>query len=232
MALPQNITPVYTCIVPSTGKSFKFRQFLVKNEKALLIAQESEDLAVMIDTFKDVIADCAKSEIDVDKLSTTDIEAILLQMRIRSVGEFSEIVLNCNTCEDSSAHATVQVDLREVKTIKDPEHVVKFNLFNNVGICMKYPTAETIKRAEDAEDELDIIIDCIDYIYDEEQIYSSKDQTKAELAAFLDNLLPDQFEKIQRFFQTLPSLRLEVAFTCPVCKVEQTKHLEGLLSFF
>lgn len=239
MALPVNATPIYTLKVPSTKKPFKFRPFLVKDEKALLIAQESDDVSVMLDTVKDVIKACAKSEIDVENLASFDIEYIFLQMRSKSIGEIVELTFACDVdhgTQNDQARSRVVVNIDDIKVEFPEGHTNNIALFGDVGVMMKYPTIDTLKRLEQdvstTDAALDIIADCIDYIYDGEQIFTAKDCTKKDLLDFLDNLTSVQLNNIQNFFRTMPVLRTYIKYTCPVCGLEHNKYMEGLTSFF
>ena len=240
MALPMNATPVYTLQIPSTKKELKYRPFLVKDEKSLMIAQQSEDVTVMLDTVKEVIKACAKNTIDVDKLASFDVEYIFMQMRAQSVGEFVDLVFQCDNDhgeDNEKARSTVRIDLRQVNVEFPENHTNKISLFGDVGVVMKYPTIEVLKKieqsnAEDIDQMFDIIVDCIDYIYDSEQIFSAKDQSKTEMLEFLNNLTSEQFETVQQFFQTMPSLKVWVDYKCPVCGKDHHKYMEGLQSFF
>lgn len=237
MKLPMNATPVYTLTIPSTGKEMKYRPFLVRDEKALLIAQQSEDTVVMMDTLKDVIQSCAKSDVDVDSLASFDIEYIFTQLRAVSVGELVDLIFRCDTCTSPEAVAKVTVDLKQIKVETPEHHTKKFQLFGDVGVVMKYPTVETLKKIEtmtsgEADQVFEITIDCIDYIFDAEEVFPAHEQTRDEMMEFLNNLTPDQFEDIQVFFRTLPQVRAYVKYSCPVCQKEHNKYMEGLQSFF
>lgn len=240
MALPMNATPTYTIKVPSSKKEFKFRPFLVKDEKALLIAQQSEDPTVMLDTVKEVIRACAKTDIEISRLASFDIEYIFLQMRAKSVGEFVDLIFQCDNDhgeDNDKARATVRIDLTKVDVEFPQDHTNKIPLFGNVGIVMKYPNIETLKKLETSnEDDIDqifdIVVDCIDYIYDDEEVFAAKDQSKEEMIEFLNNLTSEQFESVQEFFQTMPSLKTWIDYKCPVCGKDHHKYMEGLQSFF
>lgn len=240
MSLPMNSTPVYTLTIPSTKKQFKYRPFLVRDQKALLIAQQSEDINTMLDTVKDVIKSCAKTPVDVDRLASFDIEYIFLQLRASSVGEYVELVFQCDDDhgdQNEQARATVQLDLRKASVIIPPDHTDKIELFNDVGVVMKYPTLDTLKKLEQLDESnidqvFGVVVDCIDYIYSSEEVFASKDQSMDEMLEFLNNLTPDQFEKLQGFFRSMPSLRIDVEYTCPVCGKAHKKYMEGLQSFF
>jgi hypothetical protein len=237
MALPMNATPVYTLQVPSTKKEFKYRPFLVKDEKALLVAQQSEDTTVMLDTIKSVIASCAKSDVDVDKLATFDIEYIFTQMRAVSVGELVELIFACDDCTTEEARVKLLLNLQNMKVVVDPDHTPNIKLFDEVGVMMKYPTIDTLKKIEnsdvnDMEQMEDLIVDCISYIYDGDEVFHAHEQTPEELVEFINNLTSEQYQKIQQFFRTMPVLRQDVNYTCPVCNKQHNKYLEGLSSFF
>lgn len=237
MALPMNSTPIYSLTVPSSGKEVKYRPFLIKEEKALLLAHQSEDTKVMVDSLKNVIKDCIKDNIDVNDLATFDLEYIFTQIRAKSVGELVELYLKCDTCEDEKAVAKVDIDLTTLQVDKSADHSTRINLFDDVGVVMKYPTIDVIKKLENIENaDLDqvfnIVVECIDSIYTTNELFHAKEQTKAELLEFLNNLSSDQFKKIQSFFETMPKLKKDIKYTCPVCNKEHEKTLEGLNSFF
>lgn len=237
MSLPVYNTPVYNLTLPSSGKVIKFRPFLVKEEKALLIAQQSEDASVMIDTLKQVIKSCVKDSIDVDTMPTFDLEYVFVQIRAKSVGEVVELMLRCNTCDDPKAVSRVSVDLTQLEVIKTADNNPKIDLFDDVGIMFKFPTMKLLSKLEvaditDIDSVIDVIADCVDYIYNSSEVFHAKEQTKEELVIFLNNLNSKQFAKIQKFFETLPRLKCELNFVCPICSVPQKSVLEGLNSFF
>lgn len=237
MALPVMSLPTYELTVPSTKQKVKFRPFLVKEEKALLIAQQSEDQQVMLNTLKDVIKSCTSNKIDVEKLAMFDIEYIFTQLRARSVGEVSELVFSCLECGDPKAKMNVNIDLTTLEVKFHEEHTNVINLFDNVGIKMKYPGLSLINKMKDNSTEdvsliFDVIIECIDSIFDEENVYPAHEQTKEELEEFINNLTQDQFVKIQKFFETMPKLEKEIEFDCPVCKHHHKHLIQGLDSFF
>lgn len=237
MALPLNSTPVYSLTLPSTGKELKYRPFLIKEEKALLLANQSEDPKVMIDSLKQVIKACIKDDINVDTFATFDLEYVFTQIRAKSVGEVVELFIKCDTCTDEKAVAKVEIDLTKIEVKKSAEHNSKINLFDDVGVALKYPTIDVLKKLENIDSAnldqvFDIVVECIDYIYTTDQVYHAKEQTKAELLEFLNNLSSEQFNKVQQFFETMPRLKQEVDYKCPVCGAEHHKVLEGLQSFF
>jgi len=238
MALPVQNTPIYTTEIPSTKEAIKFRPFLVKEQKSLLLAQQSDDINVMADTLKDVIRLCVQSPIDVNKLAIFDLEYIFSQIRAKSVGENVELIFSCDVCEDEKANVKLSIDLTKLKVETDPTHEAKIHLFNDVGIMMKYPSINVLNSLEkygvDTEVDLvfDIVCQSIDYIYDNNEVYHAHEQTKEELVTFVNNLTTEQFGKIETFFETMPKLRQKVNYTCPVCSRIHNKVLEGLNSFF
>ena len=151
MRLPTNTTAVYTLKVPSTQKEWKYRPFLVREEKSLLVAQQSENPQIMLDTIKDVIKSCSKTELDVDRLASFDVEYIFTQLRAVSVGEMVDLLFKCDDCEDEKAVAAVQVDLRQMQVKFPEDHTNKIELFEDVGVIMKYPTVDTLKKIEKSD---------------------------------------------------------------------------------
>ena len=238
MSLPINQATLYNITIPSTGKTVRFRQFLVKEQKALLLAQQSNDELVMLDTLKNIIKECVKDPIDVDKLATFDIEYLFVIMRSKSVGENVEIVLRCPDCSDNKdSKIVMNVDLASLEVHKNPDHNNKIPLFDDVGIVMKYPSFNTLKairtsNVNDPFEAINIIIECIDFIYNTENVYYPEDVTKEELIEFIDNLTDKQMNDIKTFFKTMPRLYKDISFTCPVCGKTYVKRLEGLESFF
>ena len=240
MTLPMMNTPTYTMVIPSTEQTVKYRPFLVKEEKALLIAQQSEDMLTMVETLKGVVKSCVLDKIDIDKLATFDLEYMFVQIRGKSVGETVELVFPCDEDhgeQNAKARSTVTIDLNSLVVIKEEGHTNKIDLFDNVGVVMKYPTVDVLKKLEGIQtDDLDKIFDVvalsIDYIYDGDQLYYAKEQSHAELLQFVNNLNSQQFLKVQNFFVTMPKIKKEIQYDCPVCGKHHVKLLEGLQSFF
>lgn len=237
MALPMNTTPTYNMVIPSTGESVKFRPFFVKEEKALLLAQQSEDPVVMVDTLKGIIQSCVQDKIDVSTLASFDIEYMFTQIRARSVGEIIELIFSCDDCDSKDAKVKISFDLTKLEVEKSENHKRDILLFDDVGVRMKYPDLNTIKKVETTDiNEIDevfnSIIDCIEFIYTTDEIYNTKEQSRKELMEFIENLTTDQFSKIQEFFETMPVLRQDVDYTCPVCGKEHHKYIQGIAHFF
>jgi hypothetical protein len=226
--------------VPTSGVSVRYRPFLVKEEKALLIAQQSEDVKVMIETLKNVIKSCVMDKLDVEKLAVVDLEYMFVQIRGKSVGETIELTFGCDTDhgeQNEKAKSTVVVDVSTISVETGEGHTSKFDLFDNVGVVMKYPTVDILKKLEgidssDIDKVFEVIALSIDYIYQGDEIFYSSEQGKDEMLQFVNNLTSDQFVRIQSFFETMPKLRKEIQYDCPVCGRHHVKLLEGLQSFF
>jgi len=237
MALPINTTPTYTLVVPSLNVEVKYRPFLIKEEKALLMAQQSEDPVVMVETLKNVIKNCLQTEIDVEMLATFDLEYIFTQLRAKSVGENVELIFPCDTCEDEKARVQITFDISKLEVVKSDDHNKNIPLFGDVGVQMKYPTIQVIQKLEkldtnNLDDLFSIMAACIEFVYQGDEIFYAKEQTPAEMVEFLNNLTSEQFKKVQHFFETMPKIKQEVDYNCPVCKKAHHKVLEGIQSFF
>ena len=237
MALPILQTPQYTTTVPSTKKQVRFRPYLVKEEKALLLAQQSEDSKVMVDTLKSIIKACVIDEIDIDKLAIFDYEYLFTQIRSKSVGETVELLFLCDDCDDEKAKAPVTLDLSKFKVDFPAEHSMKIELTDTIGIMMLNPGLDTLDklekiRAGDVNSIFDAIIDCMDYVYSPEEVIHVKEQPKQEVLDWLEQLTQEQFKKIEEFFLTMPKMVQPVEYDCPVCKKHHNKVMEGLDSFF
>lgn len=240
MALPINSTPIYNMTIPSTKKSVRFRPFLVKDQKALLIAQQSEDQIVMVDTLKEIIKSCISDPIDVDKLAIFDIEYIFIKLRSKSVGETVDIILSCDEDHgenNKNAKLEHRVDLSSIEVVEKEGHSNKIELFGDVGVVMKYPSINTIKQMQrfnqvNPEDSFKLVLSSIDYIYDSNETYYVKDQTENEVMEFINNLTAEQFGKIQKFFDTMPKISHSIDYSCPVCNKAHHVVLEGMESFF
>jgi hypothetical protein len=237
MALPKMNAPLYNTAIPSSKKEIKFRPFLVKEEKSLLLAQQSEDPKVMINTLKSIIENCIVDDVDVDKLAIFDYEYLFTQIRAKSVGEIVELMFLCDTCTDEKAKSPVNLDISKF-VVEFPEgHSNKIELFDDVGIMMKNPNIDTLDKLEQVNDGdinaiFDVVADCMESVYTTEEVFNTKDQTKQEVLDFLENLTQEQFKKIENFFLTMPKLRQKVEYDCPVCNKHHVKTMEGLESFF
>ena len=238
MPLPTIVTPSYELELPSTGKKVKYRPFLVKEEKLLVLALETENTKDISTAIKSVLKNCIQSRgVKVDNLPTFDIEYLFLNIRGKSVGEEIEVNLIAPDDEVTQVPVTINVDDIEVK--KSEEHNNKIKLDENLMMEMKYPSLDQfIKSNFDFGEEVsmdqsfDLIGSCIDKIYNEEEVWSAADCTKKEMKDFLEQMNSLQFKEIEKFFETMPKLSHSVTFTNPKTKVESTVVLEGLSSFF
>ena len=238
MALPMQGTATFNLTIPSTGKNVRYRPFLVKDEKALLIAQQSEDPKVMADTLANVIKSCVLDPVDVDNLATFDIEYIFLQIRGKSVGETVDLYFPCDTDhgeQNEKAKVKIILNVSDLEVQKSPDHTNKIPLFEDVGVVMKYPTLQSageMENLEDIDNIFGVIAKSIDFIYDGEDLHYAKEQSQEELLQFLNNLTTEQFMKIQKFFDTMPKISQKVEYKCPLCGREHHKVIEGLSNFF
>ena len=242
--LPKIDVPIFNVKLLSNGKSLSFRPFTVKEEKLFLMANESEDLNSVVDTIKQILNNCVLDEIDIESLPLFDIEHLFLNIRARSIGEVVNLKYKCNNSitkeegeEEKKCGNLVEIDLNilEIEPEKQVGHSTKIEITENMGIVMKYPNFETLKTF-DIENEADSIIkttiDCIDYIYDKEQIYYSKDATQEELIEFVESMQAKDLEKIKLFFDTMPRMKKDIEFKCNKCGHEETIELEGIQNFF
>ena len=223
--------------IPSSKKDVVFRPFLVKEEKALMIAQQSENPDEMLETLKSVISECLIDNVNVDNLALFDVEYIFAQLRAKSVGETVDLIFRCDKCTDKKASVQYTLDLTKLEVTFFEGHEKKIALFNDVGVIMRYPSFNALKRmetmkADDVNGMFDIVCMCIESVYDSQQVYSTADQTPEEVREFVDNLTQDQFKKIQNFFDTMPILQQKVEYACPVCGLMHKKYIRGLDSFF
>ena len=238
MPLPKIATPTYELELPSTGATVKYRPFLVKEEKVLVIALESEDNKQITNAIKAVLKNCILSKgIKVESLPTFDIEYLFLNIRGKSVGEDLEVNIICPDDEKTQVPVTIALD--EIEVQKDDNHTNKIKLDDSIMMEMKYPSLDQfIKNNFDFKDgsqldqSFDLIASCIDKIYNEEEVWSAADCTKKEMNDFLEQMNSMQFKEIEKFFETMPKLSHSVTFTNPKTKVESTVVLEGLSSFF
>jgi len=236
MALPKLTTPTYELEIPSTDEKIKYRPFLVKEEKILMMAMESKKNADIVQAVKDIVSECTFNKIDISTMPMFDVEYIFLQIRSKSVGEVSKLKLLCP--DDGKTYADCEIDLNEVKVQVDEEHTNKIELDNGVGIIMKYPTIDSFRESgiQDitAANMLEVIGTCILQIYEEDgkKVFDPKDQTKKELTEFIEQLNSKQFKEVQKFFDTMPKLKHTIKIKNPKTKKESEIVLTGLNDFF
>jgi hypothetical protein len=238
MPLPKISTPTYELELPSTGQSIEYRPFLVREEKLLVIAMESEDTKQITNAIKTVIKSCIQTKnIKVETLPTFDIEFLFLNIRGKSVGEDIEVNIICP--DDNETTVPVKINLDEIQVQKNEEHTNKIKLDKSVMMEMKYPSLDQfIKNNFDLsanntmDQSFDLIASCIDKIYTEDEVWATGDVTKKELIEFLDQMNSTQFKEIEKFFETMPKLSHTIKVTNPKTEVESEVVLEGLSSFF
>ena len=236
MALPKLTTPTYELEIPSTDEKIKYRPFLVKEEKILMMAMESKSSADITQAVKDIVMECTFNKVDISNMPMFDVEYIFLNIRSKSVGEVSKLKILCQ--DDGKTYADVELDLNEVKVQVGDDHTNKIELTEDMGLIMKYPTidsfSETGIRDINPSNMLDVISTCILQIYEKkgEKTYDPKDQTKKELTEFIEQLNTKQFKDVQKFFETMPKLKHEITVKNPKTKKENKVTLTGHNDFF
>jgi len=237
MPLPKISTPTYELVIPSSGKKIKYRPFLVKEEKVLIIAMESEDTSQIANAVKDVIQSCILTRgIKVEELSTFDIEYLFLNIRGKSVGEEVEVLVTCP--DDGITKVPMTINLDEIQVQVDDNHSKDIRLDDTLILRMKYPSMEEFVKNNfvlgdvNVDDTFDIVMSCIEQVYNEEESWSAKDCTKKELKEFVEQLSSKQFKEIENFFATMPKLSHTIIVKNPNTGVENEVVLEGLGSFF
>ena len=238
MPLPKISTPTYELELPSTGKKIKYRPFLVREEKILILALESEDEKQIANAVKTTLKDCIQTRgIKVENLPTFDIEYLFLNIRGKSVGEAVDLIVTCP--DDGKTTVPIKIYIDEINVEKEDGHTPDINLDGNLTLRMKYPSLEqfvtsnfSFDDTQDLDKSFEVIASCIDVIFNEEEAWSTSDVTKKELLTWMDGLNSSQFKKIEEFFTSMPKLRHTIKVTNPETKVESEIVLEGLQSFF
>ena len=239
MPLPKIATPTYELELPSNKKKIKYRPFLVKEEKILIIAMESEDPKQIARSVKDVITNCILTKgVKVDELATFDIEYLFLNIRGKSVGEDIEVLITCP--DDGVTQVPTLINLDDIKVEVSQEHTRDIKLDTDLSLRMKYPSMNEFVKSNfnmdegsvTVDDTFDLIVNCIEQVYNEEESWSASDCTKKELIEFLDQLSSKQFKEIEKFFETMPKLSHNITVNNPKTGVESEVVLEGLTAFF
>jgi hypothetical protein len=241
MPLPKISTPTYELVLPSTGKTIKYRPFLVKEEKILILALESQSTKDITNAIKQVLKDCILTKgIKVEELPTFDIEYIFLNVRGKSVGESLDLIITCS--DDGETEVPVTVFIDQIQVEKDPEHSTDIHLDAELVLRMKYPSLDQFiktnfdfsadQSSSNIERSLEIIASCIDVVFTSDESWSAADCSKKELTDWIETLDSNQFKKVEKFFDTMPRLSHTVKVTNPKTKVESEVTLEGLTSFF
>ena len=233
MALPKIVVPTYELEIPSSKEKLTYRPFLVKEEKLLLLALETEENNALINALKTIIRNCTYEKINVDDLALFDLEYIFLRIRAKSVGEVSELKLLCE--DDGETYADVKVNLEEVEVDFQKDHTNMISLSDDINMIMNYPQLEMIGNTgggSDTEYIFSMIKDSVSQIVDGETIHERADFTEAELDEFIESLSSEHFRAVQTFFETMPRLRHEIKFKNPKTKKNNKVTLEGMQSFF
>ena len=239
MPLPKISTPTYELELPSNGKKIRYRPFLVKEEKILIMALESEDMKQISNAIIQILTECILTKgVKISELSTFDIEYLFLNVRAKSVGESVEVTVTCP--DDGETQVSMQIDIDTIKVQKDPAHSNIIKLDENLSMKMKYPSLDQFIESnfEFTEDENDVdkslmmITSCIDMVYNAEDSWSSSDSTKEELKEFIEQMNTKQFKEIENFFTTMPKLSHTIVVKNPKTEIESEVVLEGLASFF
>jgi len=232
MPLPTIAIPEYSLKMPSTGKKVNYRPFVVKEEKMLLMALESGQGNDMLDAMASVVTACTNGKVDPQKSPLFDIEYLFLHLRLKSIGEKIEFTIPCKECKET---CKINFNLDSMKMDTPEEGSNKIEINTTMGMMMKYPTLAEAKKYDgksEAEAAFGVITDCIESIYDEDEVYSTKDYTEDELKEFVDNLPPAAFKQITEFMENSPKLEHTLKYKCPHCGHANEWHLEGLEDFF
>jgi len=238
MPLPQIATPSYTLELPSIKKEIKYRPFLVKEEKILIIAMESEDSKQIADAVKNVISNCILTKgVKVDQLSTFDIEYLFLNIRGKSVGETVDVLITCP--DDGKTQVPISINLDDIRVVVNENHSRDIKLDDSLTLRMKYPSMQEFVKTNFGNDfnitvdqTFDLIVSCIEQVYSEEESWTASDCTKKELSDFIEQLSSKQFKQVEKFFETMPKLSHTLKVKNPNTGVESEVLLEGLSSFF
>jgi len=234
--LPKIKYPIYKTKMPSTGRIIKFRPFLVKEEKLLLMAASGKDENEIKSAIMQVVNNCILDEMDVEKMPVFDLEWLFLQLRIKSVSSVVETIISGDEnsdCEICQKDTKVLLNLEDVRCELDESHTNKIELTDTIGLVMKYPTSKTFESfdSDDVDQMFDYIINCIDFIYDDKKQYNMSDSSREEAINFLESLNREQFTKIDNFFSTMPECKLYVTNKCNKCGHEIQYELKGLSDF-
>ena len=238
MVLPKIATPTYELELPSTGQPIKYRPFLVKEEKLLVLALESEDTKQITTAIKTVIKNCIETKnVKVETLPTFDIEYLFLNIRGKSVGEEIEVNIICP--DDDETTVPVKINVDDIQVQKNPDHVKQIKVDDSIMMEMKYPSLDQfiksnfdLSAGNTMDQSFDLIASCIDKIYTEEEVWAAGDVSKKELLEFLEQMNSYQFKQIEQFFETMPRLSHKIQVKNPKTEVESEVILEGLSSFF
>ena len=236
MPLPKIVTPSFELTLPSNKKKVKYRPFLVKEEKILILAIESGGMKEITMAIKDVLKNCVLTRgVKIDELPTFDIEYLFLNIRARSIGESIDLVITCP--DDEKTQVTTQIYIDEVKVKSNKGHSKDIKIDDTYTMRMKYPSLdqfvdENFNFEKETDNTFSLVASCIEMIFSKEEAWEGKDSTQKELVDFLEQLNSTQFKEVQKFFDTMPKLTHDIEVENPETKVKSTVTLEGLASFF
>lgn len=231
MPLPKPQLPIFSLVIPSTEQKVTFRQFTVREEKVLIQAKEHDDITTMKNAIKQIISSCVTGIDNVDDLTLFDVEYILTKIRAKSVGEIVDLSMPCDA-DPKHERVSVRINLDAIKVTTPEGHSKTIELYDDVGVCMRYPSIDDVDKLEGLP-EFDAIIMCLEYIYTGDEVFLIKEQTKEDVVEFLENLTQKQIEKIDEvFFRKMPEYKYEFKYTCPTCGHEHEKVIKGLSNFF
>lgn len=233
MALPKLASAKYELTIPSTGERVEYRPFLVKEEKALLMAQTSGEQSDILRAVKEVINACTFDKIDANNLPTFDLEYIFINLRAKSIGEVVDLVITCP--DDGETKVSTKVNLMDVKCINEVGHDTNIRLTDEIGMIMDYPKVDSVQSLnldDEVESMFSVIKACIRQVYDSNNVYEKIDMAEQDLDEFVESMTHEQFEKVQEFFNTMPKVKHSVKVTNPKTKVESEVVLQGMQDFF
>lgn len=233
MALPKLASAKFELTLPSTGEKIEYRPFLVKEEKALMIAQQSNKTEDMMRVVQDVIQACTFDKVNGKNLPTFDLEYVFLQLRAKSVGETVELNVTCP--DDNETKVKVSVNLEDVQCHKEVAHDTNIRLTDEIGLIMDYPKVDTVAKVDmknEIESTFAVIKSCVRQVYDSNNVYEKVDMDPADLDEFIESMSHEQFQKVQTFFDTMPKVKHLVKVKNPKTGVESEVVLQGMQDFF
>lgn len=230
--LPKVQTPSYSLTLPSSGKKIEFRPFLVKEQKALLIAMESPEDNAMTETTLAVVQACLFDKVNVKQLPKVDVDYIFMKLREKSVGEQIELVVTCSDCKKTQDYI---FDVTKIKVDKSENHSNNIQISPDMGLIMRLPTFNEVSDLMNdytVENIYKTVVQCIEQIYDSETVYLTKDMKYQDIENWVDDLTQEQYEKLEEFYKTAPRLVSQIEYTCKSCGKEHKIELEGIEDFF
>ncbi len=237
MPLPKINTPTYELVIPSTGKKVRYRPFLVREEKILILALETEDMTQITNAIVEILTECILTKgVKIMELATFDIEYIFLNVRAKSVGEVIDVQVTCP--DDGATQVQMEINIDDIKVQKDKKHTNLIKLDDKLSMKMQYPSIKQFVesnfevQSQNVDQSLGMITACIEQVYSEDESWTATDFTEDELKDFVEQMNTKQFKNIENFFTTMPKLSHKVAVKNPKTKVESEVVLEGLASFF